>query len=172
MKEMNIVAAIPGMSLTAEPGSRPWRKPSQLSTVDEAVGFYMPLFEDDNFNTLLIEQIEKGIPLTTISEILVTANVMEGKHSLDVGILVSPVLVESMLTIAEAAGVDAKIGNESELFDTTDSDEEIIRRAIKNSKKSSGDDEIKEELSETPDKETEDDDTVPAKGLMARRSAE
>lgn len=171
MKEMNIVAAIPGMSLTAEPGSRPWRKPPQLSTVDEAVGFYMPLFEDDNFNTLLVEQIEKGIPLTTISEILVTANVMEGKHSLDVGVLVSPVLVESMLTIAEAAGVDAKIGNESELFDTTDSDEEIIRRAIKNSKKSSaGDAEMKEESSETADKETEDD--TPAKGLMARRSAE
>lgn len=167
MKEVSLVAAIPGMSLTAEPGSRPWRKPSQLTSVDEAVGLYMPLFEDDGFNTLLIEQIEKGVPLTSISEILVTSNVMEGKHSLDVGVLVSPVLVESMLAVAEAAGVDAKIGNESELFDTTDADEEIIRRAIKNSKN-------KERESEEPSlsSEEQENDDKPARGLMARRSAE
>ena len=33
-------APIPGMSLTAPPKGRPWRKPYQFSTVDEAVELY------------------------------------------------------------------------------------------------------------------------------------
>ena len=167
MKEMSLVAAVPGMSLTAEPGSRPWRKPPQLSTVDEAVGFYMPLFEDDTFSTLLVEQIEKGVPLTTISEILITSNVMEGKHSLDVGILVSPVLVEAMLAISESVGVDAKVGNESELFDLSENDEEIIRKVLKNKKKGKA-----PEADEGVQEEGSKEEDVPMKGLMAKRSAE
>jgi len=163
MKKTSLTAPVPGMSLTAEPGSRPWRKPPEMSTVDEAVEFYMPLFEDDTFNTLLIEQAEKGVPLTSLSEILITANVMEGKHSIDVGVLVSPILVEAMLTIAEGAGVKAKVGNESEFFEDASNDEEIIKRAIKNRKK-------KSMMVETPEEPMEKEEI--SKGLMARRSAE
>ena len=37
----NFDAPIPGMSLTAELGARPWQTPAQYPTVDEAIEYYM-----------------------------------------------------------------------------------------------------------------------------------
>ena len=38
-------APIAGMSLTHELGARPWQKPSQYTTVDEAVQYYIEKFQ-------------------------------------------------------------------------------------------------------------------------------
>lgn len=123
-------AAVPGMGLTAEPRGRPWSNPPQYSTVEDAVSFYMPMFEREEFQVLLIEQLENQIPMTAIANIFVTASVMEGKHSIDVGILVAPVLIEAMITIAENAGVDYVVGNESERYKDEDESLELIKRAL------------------------------------------
>ena len=134
-KSSNFTAPVPGMGLTAEPRGRPWLNPPQYSTVEEAVSYYLPMFERDEFHVLLTEQLENGIPATTIANILVPASVMEGKHSIDVGILVAPVLIEAMITIADNTGIDYKVGNEPSSEADPDDSLELIRRAIVNTKK-------------------------------------
>lgn len=129
-QEPKLDGPIPGQSLTAEPKSRPWRRPYQFSTVDELVEFYIPQFSDDTFSTLLVEQIENGVPLTTIAEILTTANVMEGRHSIDLAVLISPVLIEAMTLVAETAGIEPVIGTESELYRQVGRDSELVKRAV------------------------------------------
>ena len=45
MAEMDAVpfdAPIPGESLTAELGSRPWQSPPQFATVEQALDYYLP----------------------------------------------------------------------------------------------------------------------------------
>ena len=41
-----IDAPIPGQSLTAELGNRPWQKPPQYNTVEEALEYYIPRLTD------------------------------------------------------------------------------------------------------------------------------
>jgi hypothetical protein len=158
-------APIPGMSLTAEPKSRPWRRPSQVSTVDEALALYAPIFSDKKAQRMMLEQIENKIPLTSIADILITGNAMEGRHTLDVGILVAPVLIETMITFAEMAGIEYVVGNEER--DTPETTEEIVNRAVRAVSTVKDEDEMEMSLEEQeqPMEELEPSRT----GLMARK---
>lgn len=162
-------APVPGMSLTAEPKSRPWRRPSQVNTVDEAITLYAPMFQDKKTRRMMLEQIENGIPLTSIADILITANAMEGRHTLDVGILIAPVLVETMISFAEMADIEYVIGNEDK--DTPETSEELINRAM--SSVSEVQEGMQEELPLEEEPMEEDAamemEATPRKGLMARK---
>ena len=103
-------APIPGMSLTAELGARPWQSPAQFPTVDKAIQYYMDRMTSDQFMDQLIDIVEMGIPVSDIANIIQTSSVMEGIHSVDVGVLVSPVIMEMIMFIAESAGVDYVTG--------------------------------------------------------------
>lgn len=109
-REVQIDAPIPGQSLTAPMNGRPWLKPPQYNTVEEALDYYTTKIMDREFIPELLNIIELGIPLTTIANSFQLASVMEGKHSVDVGILVIPVLVELMMTLAEANEVEYESG--------------------------------------------------------------
>ena len=84
---------IPGQSFTSELGNRPWEKPPQYVTVEDAIDFYMQRINEDDFKQPLLDVIELGMPLTSIANALQISSVMEGKHTIDIGILVLPVIV-------------------------------------------------------------------------------
>ena len=92
-RQIPIDSPIPGMGMTAPLGGRPWQQPPQLATVEDAIEYYMPKLSDRDFVPELLTVIELGVPLTTLANTMQLASVMEGKHSIDVGILVIPVLV-------------------------------------------------------------------------------
>tara|TARA_R100001510_G_C7632518_1_gene191156 strand:- start:182 stop:676 length:495 start_codon:yes stop_codon:yes gene_type:complete len=101
---------IPGESLTAELGSRPWQQPPELTTVDEAAEYYITRIASDDFAKNLIHTMKTGVPLTVIANSVQLAGVMEGKHSADVGILMLPVIMETMMLIGDSANVDYDTG--------------------------------------------------------------
>lgn len=107
-------APIPGQSLTHELGARPWQKPAQYTTVEDALDYYIPRIDSDEVSEQLINVLETGIPVTTIANTMQLGGVMEGKHSVDVGMLVLPVLVELIMLIGDAAKVDYVSGLEKE----------------------------------------------------------
>ena len=74
----------------------------------------MQKLEDPDFVPELLTVIELGVPLTTLANTMQLASVMEGKHSIDVGMLVIPILVELMSNMAEANQVPFKSGMERE----------------------------------------------------------
>lgn len=106
-------APIPGQSLTGELGSKPWEQPPKLNTVDEVIGNYIPMFEDEDFVSELLNQIESGIPIIPIVNILIKSSVMDGEHTIDAGLIAAPVLVELLVNVAEASGVEYDIGNKT-----------------------------------------------------------
>ena len=105
-------APIPGQSLPAEPRNRPWTNPPQLDTVEDAMEYYLPKLSSPSFAPRVLDVIEKGIPLTSLAEVMVTGGAMEGIHSIDVGMLVSPILVEFMKGMAELADIEYNLGDE------------------------------------------------------------
>ena len=115
--EPSFDAPIPGMSLTHELGGRPWQTPPQFPSVDEAIQYYMEAMSSDDFIDQLIDIIEMGVPLADIANTMQLASVMDGLHTVDVGTLVSPVLIEMMAFLAESAGVEYDIQAKSDKKD-------------------------------------------------------
>jgi hypothetical protein len=94
-------APIPGMSLTTEPGNRPWENPPQLNTVEEAVEYYTDKLTQPEKIDYLLEALSLEVSVEAIADALTTSSVMNGIHTVDVSILVSPVLYELIKYIAE-----------------------------------------------------------------------
>ncbi len=167
MAEPLFDAPIPGQSLTAELGGRPWQSPPQFTTVDDAVEFYVTRMAEDSFSEKLIDVMEMGIPLTTLANTMQMNNVMEGKHSVDVGILVMPVLIEMMRLIGDSAGIKYDTGmDKKEKTRST-----LIDKALNKLRDEEAKNENTEETMPEPEVEEE---TTPVeeeepKGLMARR---
>ena len=111
-QEVKLDAPVPGMSLTAEPKSRHWRRPYQYNTIDEAVPYYLDLMMEPEFTDGLIEQVEVGFPLAMIADVWITASTMEGLHSVDLGALVSPIVITMMKTLLDAEDVKYEVGDE------------------------------------------------------------
>lgn len=105
-------APIPGQSLTAPLGGRPWQSPPQYATVEEALDYYIPRIDSDEVSSQLIDVMEMGIPVTTIANTMQLSGVLEGKHSVDVGMLILPVLVELLMLIGDTAKVKYTSGLE------------------------------------------------------------
>jgi hypothetical protein len=95
-------APIPGMSLTTEPGNSPWEQPPQLVTIQEVADFYISkLTEDQEAIDKTLDAIELGVPLESLADGVITFNMMKGIHTIDVGFLVVPIIVELFITLAD-----------------------------------------------------------------------
>ena len=95
-------APIPGMSLTTEPGSVPWEQPPQLVTIQEVADYYInKLTEDQEAIDKTLDAIELGVPLESLADGVITFNMMKGIHTVDVGFLVMPIIVELFITLAD-----------------------------------------------------------------------
>jgi hypothetical protein len=155
-------APIPGESMMHELGARPWQQPPKYPTTEEALGFYLPRFQNEEFVEGLLDTLELGVPVTSIANTLQTGAVMEGLHSIDVGIIILPVLVEMISYIAEDAGIEFNIGTEPLKTDKpTQTKIDVIMKKLLD-KDSAKEDvpEEKTEMSEEPEQ---------TGGLMSRR---
>ena len=110
--EQSFDRPIPGMAMTHEVGARPWQTPPALTTVEEATNYYAERMGTDQFKAQLFDVMEMGVPLTTLANTIQLASVMEGMHTVDVGILMMPILVELMIAIGDSAGVKYQTGME------------------------------------------------------------
>ena len=161
LPEALIDAPIAGQSLTSEVGGWPWEQPPQYSTVEEALEFYLPRLTEPTLQNDLMNVIEMGLPLTTIANALQQGAVMQGTHSLDVGILVMPVIMEMLAYLAEERGIKFNMGTNVEVDDGPSA--VAVKLALKKLKAKEGEPEDK------PEEEPENVVEEPIGGLMSRR---
>ena len=175
-KQPRLDAPIPGMSLTHELGARPWQQPAQFSTVEEVIDHYTSrMMENDEFSDQLVDVMEMGIPLTTIANTMQLAGVMEGKHSVDTGLLALPVIIETMMLIGDAADVKYNTGMDNA---PSSSRETLAKRNVErlfqehmNSKDDvKKDKEIDMDVMDSSTIEEDEEQEEKPSGLMARRS--
>jgi len=170
-RKASLEHAVPGSSLTAEPKSRPWRRPYRYSSIDDVAMHYLTIMMDPRFSEGLKEQVDV-YPLALITDVLVQASTMEGVHSVDLGALVSPIIIETMKALLDQEGVSYKVGDERDLPTISDVELRKIRDEL------SGSDDLEEmEFSDTAvedaeetieSDEQEEENNLPM-GLMSRR---
>ena len=103
-------APIPGQSLTTEPKGRPWESPAKYNTEDEAIQFYLDQLEVPDRIQHLLQLLDAGLPVADLVDTITLSGVMEGLHTIDVAVIISPALYELISGIAEAAGISYKNG--------------------------------------------------------------
>mgnify|MGYP003654731405 FL=1 len=153
---------IPGQSLTTEIGSRPWQQPAKFSTVEDTLEHYATKITDPKINDSLLDALEMGTPVTSIAEIVVQSGAMEGIHTIDVSILVLPVIMELIAYVADEAEIDYNMGIEEPIEQDRIPEGKIamVMQKLKNKKPELKEDKPVDMAIESP----------PASGLMARRA--
>jgi hypothetical protein len=101
-EELFMTGPIPGMSLTSEPRNVPWENPPMHTTVEEAISYYTEKLLDPEMEDSIIDVLDNKVDIETIADHLITSSVMNGMHSLDVGILVNPVVRELVMLVADS----------------------------------------------------------------------
>jgi hypothetical protein len=151
---------IPGASLTTERGNRPWENPPKESDLDKVINTYIRRLQSPEIIRPIMDAIRYGTSITTIVESVIETAVMEGEHSLDIGILASPVIVEYLKQMAEAGQIDYKLTADDVRADKKV--EKIDGRLLEKVLSELDEPSIKEESIKEPDEK---------KGLMSKRGA-
>ena len=107
MEEPNFGRPIPGNSLTThKPGDRPWERPPEMSSVEDALRFYFKMLNDPEVIDDLMTLLDMGVPIRPIVQSIYTSGVMNGRHSLDVGLIVEDTMSEFLATVAKSYDID------------------------------------------------------------------
>jgi len=130
--EMLINGPVPGCSLTVEPGNAPWEQPPKYVELADVVDYYSDkLVSKDSLQTIK-DAADNGIPMTDLAEVMLKYGVMQGIHSIDVGSISFPIIVELLKTVAEIAGAtQITIDGEEEELEV---DEETFRQVMNEAK--------------------------------------
>ena len=170
-------APIPGQSLTAEVGTKKKKKPSRYSTVEEAFEYYATRITDPKINDSLLDSLEMGTRVGPIAEIIVQTAVMEGIHTIDVSILILPVVMELIAYVADEAGIEYNMGVDTKIDQDKIPESKIALAVKKMQDKKDGD---KEEepmgmpsedtlLEDMPSEDMPLEESPQASGIMSRK---
>lgn len=96
----------PGISWTAPEKSRPWMMPPKSVKVEEIAQQYMAALSDAKAANDVLDALDTKAPLAVIAESLMMGGVSKGYHTLDAGVMVMPVIIESLKTVAEINNID------------------------------------------------------------------
>tara|TARA_R100000935_G_scaffold38791_1_gene60202 strand:+ start:920 stop:1441 length:522 start_codon:yes stop_codon:yes gene_type:complete len=167
--ETSFDAPIPGMGMTHELGARPWQTPPTYTTVEETSDYYIERMSNPKFKEQLLDVMEMKIPLTTLANTIQLGSVMEGLHTVDVGMLMIPILVETMALIGDSSDIDYVTGMDDVKADRPAMSNRIVEE-LKSEQGNTEDIPMEEEMpmEEEPVMEEEMPMEQP-KGLMARR---
>lgn len=105
-------APIPGQSLTTPPKQYPWERPPEMVDPEEAMAYYVDWLTNAERMSAIMEALELGFTVKNLTEGIVRVGVAEGLHTIDVGLLVSPVIHHYIKSTAQALKVDFDEGFE------------------------------------------------------------
>jgi predicted transcriptional regulator len=122
---MALLAPIPGQSLTDEPNNFAWERPPEISDPDEAVVFHLDRLSEKPIVDSVLHLLQMGFPVDVLTRSILTGAVGSGMHSIDVSLLISPVIEEEIAYMGTTAGINFKdtFGN--------DTDDEIQEKKLK-----------------------------------------
>lgn len=97
---------IPGQSLTVEPKSLPYERPPEVTDPEQALQIHLAGLSKPKVMMAALTALEDGLDLVTLVEGIVRNGVMKGIHSVDVSLIIAPVIHEYIKTTADSVGVE------------------------------------------------------------------
>jgi len=165
---------IPGQSLTTEPKNAPYERPPEIVDPIEAIDVHIDNLLKPGAMEDVLYFLEYGVDLVTLVQGILRSAVMEGMHSIDVSLIIAPVIHEYIKGFADAADLDYDEGFENEQQKKALSyrrDVDRAKKMLEELRKQEGEEipTTMEEMTEEPEMEPEVEEEEPVKtGLMAR----
>lgn len=168
-------APIPGQSLTTTPKNAPYERPPEIVDPEEALQVHLARLNEEEAMEAVFNFLDMGVDLQSLVEGITRSAVMQGIHTVDVSMIIAPVIHEFIKGNAMAAGVEFDEGfedkeKEKELSYKRNkmlAKKELAKMGIENVDASINKE--KEEPMEVAE-EVVEKTSNPPKGLMARRS--
>jgi|TARA_B110000285_G_C15110937_1_gene611061 hypothetical protein len=123
---MAMLAPIPGQSLTDEPQNFAWERPPEIVDPNEAIKFHMDRLSEKPVVESVMFLMELGYPVDVLTRSMLTASVGEGIHTIDVSMIVAPVIEEELSYMARTAGIEYK-----ETFANDQTEDEIQEEKLR-----------------------------------------
>ncbi len=101
-------APIPGQSLTDQPKNWPWENPPEMADPDEVTKYYINRLADEEVMDDLSILFGGDMPVAPFVKTLLTTGVMNGLHSVDVSLVVSPVIHEFIKASMTTYGIEVR----------------------------------------------------------------
>lgn len=114
---------IPGQSLTDEPRNAPYERPPEIVDPEEALMVHLTRLNDPEALEDIFFFMDMGVDVKTLTEGILRSAVLAGIHTVDVSMLIGPVIHEFIKTAADEAGVAYDEG-----FDTEDKGQKLYQR--------------------------------------------
>ena len=166
-------APIPGQSLTTTPKNYPWENPPEISDPEEAIQMYLTKFSN-NPETLdaAFDMLSAGQTVRELTSGILRVGVANGIHSIDVGLLIAPVVHQFIKTMATESGVDFVDGFEDKKLTNKETNKVAAKLAklemFEGEEETLEDIEEMEDVSQLEEAVMEEPEEKP-QGLMARR---
>tara|TARA_R100001086_G_scaffold76621_2_gene37172 strand:+ start:240 stop:761 length:522 start_codon:yes stop_codon:yes gene_type:complete len=111
---MDFDRPIPGQSLTTTPKAAPYERPPDVTDPREALKIHLDkLMEEGTMDDALFF-LEQGLDIVTLTQGILRSAVMEGIHTIDISLIIAPVVHEFIKGAALRAGIDFNEGFENE----------------------------------------------------------
>ena len=128
--ESFLSAPIPGQSLTDTPRNYPWENPPQMADYQEVTKYYINRMANQDVMDDLAVLFEGGMPIAPFVESITTMGVMEGLHTVDVSLIVAPVLHAFIKAAMLEYGIDAKDDTYNPDRDPTEREKRRLMTAV------------------------------------------
>ena len=104
---------IPGQSLTSTPKNAPYERPPEIADPEIAIQVHLARLTDVEAMEEVMFHLEMGLDVVSLTEGILRSAVMAGVHSVDVSLIVAPVIHEYIKSTADALGVEYEEGFEN-----------------------------------------------------------
>lgn len=160
---------IPGQSLTVEPKNFAWERPPEIVDPEEAIQMHITRLSDPEMLEDVLDVLEfEEVDIQTLVVGIMRGAVGNGIHSIDVGMMVAPVVHEFIKQAAKAAGIDVEDGFEDKEAKKEKEEYRVNSRAKKILKEMGAKPkEVVKEI-EMEEESPEEETPVASRGLMAR----
>lgn len=106
-----INAPIPGMSLTGEPKKYPWERPPEMVDPEDVANYYIDKLSDKDTMRSVLDLLVLGeLTLVETVEGLMRLGVSKGLHTIDVGLIVAPLIHKTIKLVADAIDIEYEEG--------------------------------------------------------------
>jgi len=97
--------AIPGQSLTSEPGAMPFERPAEFADPMQAAEYIRHRLNDPKSQERTLNLLEAGVAIEAIARVITFAGFQEGKWTPDVAELIQPLVALYILQDGKDAGI-------------------------------------------------------------------
>lgn len=101
---------IPGQSLTTTPKNAPYERPPEVVDPEQALQIHLDRLTNPDTMEDAIYFLEIGVDLVTLVEGILRSAVMSGIHTVDVSLIIAPVIHEYIKSTADLLGIEYEEG--------------------------------------------------------------